>query len=59
MTKGQKAYEKFNKAMGVPVIFPYERLRPSIKEAWEKTAEYMYNMGENIRKETEQNRSNR
>lgn len=44
-TLGQEAYEKFNEAMGVSTIMPYEKLRAQLKEAWEKTAEYIKSLG--------------
>lgn len=47
MTKGQIAYEKFNEAIGMTTVMPYDRLRPKIKEAWEKTAEYLAKLGAN------------
>ena len=45
MTPGEKAYERFNEALGMATVIPYERLRPRVKEAWEKTAEYLISLG--------------
>ena len=45
MTPGEKAYIQFNEALGMATTMPYERLRPKVKEAWEKTAEYLIKLG--------------
>ena len=44
MTRGQAAYEKFNEAMGMATVMPYEKLRDKIKDAWEQTANYIANL---------------
>ena len=44
MTRGQVAYEKFNEAMGMATVMPYEKLRDKIKDAWEQTANYIANL---------------
>ncbi len=45
-TIGEQAYLKFNEALGMATIMPFERLRPRVKESWEKTAQYIHSLNE-------------
>ena len=44
MTLGEKAYLRFNEALGMDRVVPFTSLRPRVKMAWERTAEYMVSL---------------
>lgn len=45
-TLGEQAYLKFNEALGMATVMPFERLRPRVKLAWERTAEFINTLNE-------------